>query len=201
MDLEYIKAREELLTAGNPACQQFFADNGYLLESAYAELFLGSCEKSKKMFLNIIDFDVRAHWGAFFASMCSGRIEGYPTYMELRNFFEIDFQVLFNYYLGNYVENICKYDEWLFSINPEIYKYIGRVFLKNNYDNFGIVFLKKGKDKFFNDPELHYLLAEYYFNTKDYVLAQEYVDSCLRILPEYYPAVRMHQKLNTDCLS
>ena len=196
---EYIKAREELLTAGSPACQQFFADNGYVLEDAYSELIFGSPERAKKVFLSIAEHDIRAHWGAFLSSMCMGKLEGYPSYMELRNFFEIDLQLLFTYYMGNYVENICNYSDWLFTINPEVYKYIGRVFLKNNYADIGISFLKRGKDKFFNDPELHYLLAEYYFNVNNYESAREYVNNCLTILPEYYPAVRLSQKLNNNC--
>ncbi|MEE3349770.1 MAG: hypothetical protein VZR09_07000 [Candidatus Gastranaerophilaceae bacterium] len=200
MDLsEYLKAREELLTAGNPACQQFFADNGYVLEYAYAELIFGNPEQAKKIFLSIAGHDIRAHWGAFLSSMCMGKLEGYPSYMELRNFFEIDLQLLFTYYIGNYVENICNYSDWLFTINPEIYKYIGRVFLKNDYIDIGLNFLKRGKDKFFNDPELHYLLAEYYFRTNKHESAEEYINNCLMILPEYYPAISLRQKLNNNC--
>lgn len=200
MDLsEYLKAREELLTAGNPACQQFFADNGCVLEYAYAELIFGNPEQAKKIFLSVAGHDIRAHWGAFLSSMCMGKLEGYPSYMELRNFFEIDLQLLFTYYMGNYVENICNYSDWLFTINPEIYKYIGRVFLKNDYIDIGLNFLKRGKDKFFNDPELHYLLAEYYFRTNKRESAEEYINNCLMILPEYYPAVSLRQKLNNNC--
>ena len=88
---------------------------------------------------------------------------------------------------------------WLRTINPEVYKFIGRVFLKNGYDDIGLSFLDAGKDYMYNDPELHFLFAEYYMKQKDFKNAENSVDACLSILPEYFPAARLKQILNTDC--
>lgn len=71
---------------------------------------------------------------------------------------EIDLNFLMKYYKGEYVENIIKYSDWLCTINPEVHKYIGRVFLKCGYEQEGLYFLKQAEDYFYNDPELHYLL-------------------------------------------
>ncbi len=195
---EYLKAKEELLTASSDDCQQFFISEGCILESAYWELFHQNPNKAREKFSKIIDADIRAKWGIFLSYICEDRIEGLPSYFELRNFFEPDFQILFNYYLGDYIENICKYSEWLFSINPEIYKYIGRVFMNNDYVNLGLHFLNKGKNNFYNDPELHYMLAQYYLKTEDIAAAKNATITCLNILPEYYPAKRLLNMLKSN---
>lgn len=194
----YSQAKYELLTASGEECQQFFVENDYKLELAYYMLFHKEPLQARKLFLSIIDSDIRAHWGAVFASLCEAKVEGYPSYMELRNFFEIDFNILFTYYLGDYIENICAYIDWLVSINPEMFKYIGRVFMKNKYYDFGLNYLKQGINYFYNDPELHYLLAEYYFLNSDAESAQKYANSCLKVLPDYYPAIAILKKLEQN---
>ncbi|MBR6099279.1 hypothetical protein IKP85_05985 [bacterium] len=196
MSLSYLKAKEELVTAGSDDCQQFFAENGYKLELAYYNLFHQNIPGARKIFLSLSEHDIRAHWGAFFSSLCQGKVEGYSSYLELRNFYEIDFNILFKYYLGNYVEEVCKYIDWLAVSNPEIYKYTGRVFMKNKYYDFGLYFLERGISSFYNDPELHYLLAEYYMSVSDREKAAKYLQSCLKVLPEYYPAEKMIKELS-----
>ena len=52
------------------------------------------------------------------------------------------------------------------------------------------------KDYFYQDPELHYILSEYFFNNNDYSEAKKYAQSCLDILPEYFPAKKMMRKIN-----
>ena len=197
MSLTYIQAKERLLTASDEDCQQFFKDNGYILEAAYYELFHKNCNMAHKLFLSVADEDIRANWGAFLSAMCSDCVSGYPSYMEIRNFFEVDLQLLLNYYLGDYIEIICNYSNFLGNINSEVYKYMGRVFMKNNYTSLGLLYLKHGEDYFYRDPELHYLLAEYYYQIKDYNTSRDYINKCLRLLPEYYPAVKMYKLLNT----
>ena len=191
----YIKAKEELLTAAEGSCQQFFNNNNLLLESAYYELLHKNLNSAKKIFKSLQDADIRAHWGYFVSCLTEGKIEGYPSYFELRNFYEVDLQIFFTYYLGEYIEEICKYNDWLFSINPEIFKYTGRAFLTNQYIDIGMFFLKKAKEKYFNDPELHYLLAECNINTGKYSEAMEDLRNCLTVLPGYYPAIKLKQKL------
>ena len=59
--------------------------------------------------------------------------------------------------------------------------------------------LDKATEKFYNDPELHYLLAEYNFKIKDYNKAINNIKNCLTILPEYYPAVKLQKEINKYC--
>ena len=195
----YEKALDEMLTASSDDCQHFFVENNCVLELAYWELLHKNPQKAAKIFETIADKDIRAHWGIFVSHLVQGEAHGYPTYFELRNFFEIDLDLFFTYYLGNYIENIIRYADWLFTINPEVLKFIGRSFLVNGYDKYGLLFLKQAREYFFNDPEMHYLLAEYYMRENDFTNAQEAVRCCLDILPAYFPALSLQKKLKLNC--
>ena len=48
------------------------------------------------------------------------------------------------------------------SVNPETHKYIGRVFWNNELYSYGKFYLERAKNYFYQDPELHVLLAIVY---------------------------------------
>lgn len=193
---KYNKAKEELLTNQDLASQQFFVKNGYILEDAYCELLKENITEAKKLFSLIKDTDTRAHWALIMISMIEGTVKEYPTYFELRNFLEIDLNILISYLKGNYVENIVRYSDFMFTINPEVYKFIGRVLYNNNFPPQAMFFLERAKSYFYNDPELHYLLAFIFYNNGEFTKAKAACLDCLRILPEYFPAVNMLKKVS-----
>lgn len=196
MQLNYKIAKERLLTSLDSDCQQFFIRNGYPLEYGYSLLINDDINGALKVFKTYENDDVRAKWAVFLVSMINGCIDEYPTYLELRDFLEIDLNILIHYYKGDYVEKIVRYSDFMFSINPEIYKFIGRVFYNNDLLEQAIFFLNRAKNYFYNDPELHCMLAEIYYNNKEYEKAQECVKDCLDILPEYYPALKIKKILS-----
>ena len=187
MVLDYQKAKEELLTGKIDDCQQFFVKNGYVLELAYARLLCDDIEGAKNLFSSIENSDIRAHWSLFMISLIEGEAQEYPSYFELRNFLEIDLNILITYYKGDYVEKIIRYADYMYTINPEVHKFIGRVLYNNGLVEQGLFFLNRAKSYFYHDPELHYLLGYIYFNQGKLDEAQKVLENGLRILPEYYP--------------
>ena len=188
MVLNYQKAKEELLTGKIDDCQQFFVKNGYMLELAYAKLLCEDVEGAKKLFSAIENNDIRAHWALFMISLIEGEAQEYPSYFELRNFLEIDLNILITYYKGDYVEKIIRYADYMYTINPEVHKFIGRVLYNNGLVEQGLFFLNRAKSYFYHDPELHYLLGYIYFSQGKLDEAQKALENGLRILPEYYPS-------------
>ena len=174
MDLDYKKAREKLLTGFVKDCQQFFIKNGCVLEDAYLHFLQGDLEYAKKQFSLIEDVNIRAHWALFEISLIEGEIQEYPSYFELRNFLEIDLNILITYCMGTFVEKIIRYSDFMYTINPEVHKFIGRVLYNNNLKEQGMFFLNRAKSYFYHDPELHYLLAYIYYQDKDYTKAKKY---------------------------
>lgn len=188
MVLNYQKAKEELLTGKIDDCQQFFVKNGYMLELAYARLLCEDVEGAKKLFSAIENNDIRAHWALFMISLIEGEAQEYPSYFELRNFLEIDLNILITYYKGDYVEKIIRYADYMYTINPEVHKFIGRVLYNNGLVEQGLFFLNRAKSYFYHDPELHYLLGYIYFSQGKLDEAQKALENGLRILPEYCPS-------------
>ena len=191
MDLNYKNAKQKLLTDLDKDCQQFFIKNGYMLENAYYELLSDNINKAKILFDAIKDYDIRAHWASFMISMINSDIREYPSYFEIRNFLEIDLNILLHYFKGDYVQSIIGYSDFLFTINTEVHKFIGRVFYNNDYPEQCMFFLDKAKNYFYHDPELHYLLAYIYYKNGDYKRAEKALNECVYILPGYFPAVNL----------
>jgi len=166
------------------------------IKSAYNALVKDDLEQARQIFDALVDADLRAKWGFFLVNLIDGgKVYEYPTYFQVRNFLEIDIDFLISHYKGDYVERIASYSDFLFQINPETYKFIGRVFLNNDLKPQAIFFLERAKTYFYNDPELHYLFADIYFKEGRKKEAAAALKACLEVLPGYYPAETMLKKL------
>lgn len=198
MILNYETAKEKLLASDFDGCLRFFKDKDFKLEEAYCELLNGDLKKALNIFTSISEESSRAQWGAFLCKLISGFFDSCPTYLQLRNFLEIDLDLLIKNYKGNYVENIVKYAQWLSGFNPEIYKFIARVFINNGLQEQGRMFLDCAKSYFYNDPEMHYLVACEFLKDGKIKESLTALNNCLQVLPEYFPAVNMKKKLESD---
>ena len=79
---------------------------------------------------------------------------------------------------------------------PDGARYIIDELYNNGFEDFAMYFLTKAKNYFYNDPELHYLLAYIQFEKKDYITAKKHSQDCLRILPNYYPAKKLLENID-----
>ena len=100
MVLRYKKAKEILLSNLKQDCRKFFLQKGCILELGYCYLIDENLAEAKKNFGLIKEQDIRASWALFLISMIEGDIREYPTYFQLRNFFEIDLNILIHYFKG-----------------------------------------------------------------------------------------------------
>ena len=191
----YEKEKVKLLTNLDNDCQQFFLQKGYPLELGYSKLLQDDLKEAKQIFKNLNDNDIRANWALFMISLIEGDVKFYPTYFELRNFLEIDLNILMHYFKGDYVEKIIRYADFMFTINPEVHKFIGRVLYNNGYEEQAMFFLTRAKNYFYTDPELHYLLGYIYYNKKDFENSKKSLTDCLNILPKYFPAINLMKKM------
>lgn len=198
MMLSYEKAKKDFLAAKIQGCRKFFEVNNCKLEQAYCEIIFDNLSKAKQLFEEMEAYDTRAHWGLVVLECIKGNVSRYPTYFELRNFLEIDLNILITYSKGNYVEKLVRYADFMFTINPETHKFIGRAFLNAGLKPQAMFFLKRAKDYFYHDPELHFMLASIYKNDKDYDLSKKSAETCLEILPNYAPAKALLKELTVQ---
>ncbi len=195
MILDYKKAKKNFLATKIQGCRKFFELNNHKLEQAYCEIIFDNLSKAKQLFSELAAQDVRAHWGLVLLECINGTISHYPTYFELRNFLEIDLNLLISYCKGAYVEKLVRYADFMFTINPETHKFIGRAFLNNGMKPQAMFFLKRAKDHFYHDPELHFMLAAIYKEDGDIELSKKSAETCLEILPNYAPAKALLEEI------
>lgn len=195
MNVDSYKSAKDLFLSGDYSVDNYFEQNKYQLEHAYCKLLSGDIQEAKKAFLEIAEIDLRADWGAKLIQFIEGYVEESPSYFQIRNFLEIDLNLLIQAGQAEYVENIINGADIFYSINPESYKFISRVMLFNDYTEIALYYLNKAKDKFFYDPEMHYMLANCYYKKGEFPKARKAIANCLSILPEYYPAKKLLKML------
>lgn len=162
-------------------------EHGYLL-------ILDDDLKSAKKIFNKID-SPRAKWGSIFVSILNGYLEKYPTFFQLRNFLEIDLDFLLKNNKIGYVEQFLGSLELLSDINQEVYKFTARVMYENKLKTAAFKYMELSKKIYYNDPELHFMFAKYYYDMNAFQEAEIHADKCLEMLPEYYPTKLLKQKI------
>ena len=192
----YLEAKNKFLSGDFVGAEIFFAQNNFVLEYGYCKLLSGDFAGAKAIFSTIASTDLRADWAGKLIQFVEGYVAFPPSFFQIRNFLEIDLNLLIQAKRPEYVENIINGADIFYSINPESYKFIARVMMFNDYLSIAVHYLMKAKDKFYYDPEMHFMLAQCYMKTGEIVLAKQSIKACLSILPNYIPAVVLKDKLN-----
>lgn len=195
--MDYKEAKNRLINIEIAECENFFKQNDYPLEYGYCKLLKGELNEARKIFTPIRDIDLRADWAYLLIQFMNNYIQFMPSYLQVRNFLEIDIALILKAGLTEYVENIINACDIFYGINQESYKFIARVMLNYDLPTAAKIFLNKGVEKCYNDPELHFLYGNYHLLYKNKLLAQHEFETSLEVLPDYYPAKMMLKKLAT----
>lgn len=163
------------------------------LEHAYLAIINNDLSSAKEIFKTIDN--PRAKWGGVLISVLNGYLDIFPTYFQIRNFMEIDLDFLIKNEKLDYVEQLLGALEIFCTINQEAYKFAARVMFENNLLSAAFNYMKKSKDVYYNDAELHFMLARYYISVHDYEKAYLCINECLNLIPDYYPALQYKQKI------
>ena len=194
--MNYQDAKNNLLNVKiNPECELFFEQNGYVLEYGYCKLLKGETDFARRVFQSIRDVDMRADWACLFIQFMNNYIQFMPSYLQVRDFLEVDIGLLLKAGMAQQVENVINFCDVFYNINQESYKFIARVMLNYNYPTIAKIFLNKGVENCYNDPELHFMYGNYHLLYKNDLLAKSEFETCLEVLPNYYPAKMMLEKL------
>ena len=163
------------------------------IEHGYVAIIGDDLDSARKIFQQ--NDSPRGKWGIILVDIIKGYLEDYPTYFQIRNFYEIDLDFLLKNKKISYVEQVLGGLDFFANINQEIYKYTARVMYENKLYKASKEYLEKSKKIFYKDPELHFMLAKYNMDFKNYELANFYINECLKILPDYYPAKVMKTEI------
>lgn len=196
MNLSLYNDAKKKFLSGDYSVKQFFQQNNFVLESGYCSLLSGDLESANLEFSKIENLDLRANWAKKLLQFINNDVINLPSYFQIRNFLEIDLNLLIQFNQAQFVENIINGADLFYSINQESYKFISRVMLNNDFTDIALYYLNKAKEKFYYDPEMHFMLANCYVKQKDKQNAKASIKSCLSILPGYFPATKLLEKIN-----
>jgi len=163
------------------------------IEHAYFLILNEDLNSAEKIFAK--NDSPRGIWGISLTNILRGYVSKYPTFFQIRNFMEIDVDFLLKNNKISYVEQFLGSLEFLSTINQETYKFIARVMYENRLLTAALKYMEKSKQIYYQDPELHYMLAKYYLSGRCYEDAEFYINECLKLLPEYYPALILKEKI------
>ena len=168
------------------------------LEHAYLCLLNNDLSSAKAIFSKIDN--PRGNWGTILVSVLDGYMDIFPTYFQIRNFLEIDLDFLLKNEKLDYIEQLLGALDIYADINQESYKFAARVMFENNLLSAAFNYMKKSKDIYYNDAELHFMLMRYYLKVHDFEQAYFHANECLQLIPDYYPALIMKQKIEENYL-
>ena len=163
------------------------------IEHAYLTILKDDLDSAIEVFKNIDS--PRAKWGIILIQILQGHILITPTFFQIRNFLEIDLDFLLKNEKIDYVEQVLGSLDYLAQINQETYKFVARVMFENHFINAAQKYMEKSKKYFYNDPELHFMLAKLYMKLRNFEHADYYINECIRILPNYYPAKILKEEI------
>ncbi len=164
------------------------------ISHAYLAILNDDLEAAAHVFKNIDS--PRAKWGECLVSILIGFMTEMPTYFGIRNFLEIDLDFLLKNNKIDYVEQCLGALDILSAINQETFKFTARVMLENRLYTSALKYMDKSKQIYYNDPELHFMYAKYYMSIHKMQEAYFYINECLKLLPSYYPAKQLKQKID-----
>ena len=166
-------------------------------ECGYCKLIQANLNEAKSIWENSKIDSPAIKWGLSLIELINLKIPYSLTFFLIRNCLERDLTLLIENKQLKYAENIISAEEFLTEYNTETPKFIGRVLIQQGYLEFGFDFLKKAKDICYTDPEVNYLIAEYYIYKLQFNNAASVLSETVQQNPHYFPASNMLNIIKT----
>jgi len=177
------------------AAEIFNQVNGYY-QAGFCELLQGNIDKAKEIWEKLPENSI-VQWGTSLLGFIILDAKLSPSFLQIRNYLECDIAYLIKADKLNYAENLIAYSEFLASIHPEAYKFIGKALFNTGYPNLAMNYYNKGKDFIPNDAEIYYLIAQYFYGQNSLPEAKQSLKKCLSLNKSYVPAKELLEFIET----
>ena len=188
----YIEEKDYLKAAS------IYSQLNFRYELGRCTLLSGNLKEEKKIWLSIKEDNPATLWGKSLIEFIDLYVTRIPTFFQIRAFLEVDLDAMLNANLITYCENIVNGAHLFAQNNQESYKFIGRVFVNNEYFDLAELFLQKAKDICYVDPEVHFMLAKCHMHNGDKEREISSLKTSLEKGYGYYPAKKMLKKIMED---
>lgn len=182
-------------TAQYQKAAQLYQKLGYGFQEGFCKLLNGD-EQAAKEIWNKTSESPAVLWGQIIIGILESKISHFPTYFQIRNFFESTLSYMFEAQRYEYVEKLVSAKEFFAEFNIESYRIIGKVLLENNWLNLSKQYLEKAISELPQDYEAYYLLGLWYYQNKEYPKAKYFLKRCIDINDYYCSAAKLIKKIN-----
>jgi len=164
-------------------------------EAGYCQLLKGFFFLAEKIWTSSSTDAFDISWGLSLLSFLNGDRLKYPLYFQIRSFLEQDINMFYQIGKSEYVNKLIEHADVFVRINPEAYKFFGRVLYHNQKYEAAWEFLKLSLDVCFKDPETHFLIAGLYVLKNEIAQARKSLKTAIDVSGGYYPAEIMLQQI------
>ncbi len=192
----YEKAKELLCLKDYDEAFKIFDILNCKYECGFIKLAKGQIKEAEKLWKQCKDQSPAVNWGLSLVSLLNLTVPKGLTFFQIRNFLERDLKLLIDNKHLQLAENLISASDILAEYNPESYKFIGRVLLQSGYVGQSFEFLEKSREICYSDPEIYFLLADYYVKSNDISSAIKTLKKSIKMNPAYFPSKNMLEHLS-----
>ena len=168
-----------------------FKKKNYLYELGLCYLLEGNLKETKKIWLKLDkNKNSMINFSRSMLGFIENKIKDLPSYLQIKCYFESFFDILLENKQNEFCDMFLKNINVLEDINCEVYKYIGRALLNNDYDELAYDYLNYAIQILDDDIEAFYMLGEYYLKYNKIDKASSCFEKILKINNLYYPAIK-----------
>lgn len=177
---------------------EIYKEAGQKYQAGFCELLSGNKQEAEKLWYGCCSSSAAASWGICLLDFINLRPHPHiPSYLQIRNFLEMD---IGNFIIANkvrYAENLIKNEKVLASVNLESYKLIGRALLNFGFLNQAKKYLIKSIEIVDQDAETFYHLGQYNYAIGAYEESIKTLKRCLELNSYYVPAVNLIKTIHS----
>lgn len=191
----YVSAKHKLQNGKLEDAYNDFKKSENIFGCAYCLFLRGKIDEAGVLLNLIRNSSPAVNWLLCLISIIKGDNKEVPTFLQIRNFYEADLNMLIFYKNFDMAKKICMNLGFLARYNKEVYKLTARVLLDNGWGQDAVTYLKKSIDIYYKDPEVHFILAEAYLLLGDIEKAKKEYQVSNDVTNGYYPAVKKLREL------
>lgn len=174
---------------------QTFYEIGEKYQAGFCELLMGNIDRARELWTSLPENSI-VSWGIVLLGLVTLEADISPSFLQIRNYLECDISYLIKAERLDYAENVIAYADYLSTVHPEAYKFIGKALFNSEYPNLAMTYYMKGCELLPEDPEIYYHIAQYMISEERYKEARQYLRRAVHLNKNYLPARSLLESLD-----
>lgn len=174
---------------------ELYKKAGAKYQAGFCELLQGNKFEAEKIWYSC-PASPAVNWGKCLLDCINMKSKpNIPTYLQVRNFLEMDIGYFISANKVKYAESIIKKEDLFVSVNLETYKLIGRVLMNHGFYNMAKKYLYKSLDIVDQDAETYFHIGQLDYAVGSYQECIVMLNKCIELNPYYIPAENLLEKI------